>query len=113
MKCSWERLPNEAGFLLIRPSRLRQFTPLHPCLNLLMQNVTTNQKMAMTKITGDSDKLIVQLYSISPNRNHCFSIEKKRINPFKMVYFLLGRYRTNQLISLSEFPVIYGNDYVV
>ncbi len=25
-----------------------------------------------------------------------------------MVYFLLERYCTNQLISLSEFPVIYG-----
>jgi hypothetical protein len=47
------------------------------------------------------------LYSISLDRKHCFGIEKKQINRFTMVFFLLGRYRTNQLISLSEFPVIY------
>ncbi len=50
------------------------------------------------------------LHSIFPDRNHCFGKEKKWINQFKMVYFLLGRYRTNQLISLSEFPVIFVED---
>jgi hypothetical protein len=47
------------------------------------------------------------LYSIYPDRKHCFGIEKKWIYRFKMVYFWLGRHCTNQLISLSEFPVIY------
>jgi hypothetical protein len=36
----------------------------------------------LAKITGDSDKL---LYII--DRKHCFVMTKKRINPFKMVYF--------------------------
>jgi hypothetical protein len=48
------------------------------------------------------------LYSIYPDRKHRFGIEKKWIYRFKIVYFWLGRYRTNQLISLSEFPVIYA-----
>ncbi len=48
------------------------------------------------------------LYSIYPDRKHHFGIEKKWIYRFKMVYFWLGRYCTNQLICLSEFPVIYG-----
>ena len=48
------------------------------------------------------------LYSIYPDRKHRFGDEKKWIYRFKMVYFWLGRYCTNQLISLSEFPVIYG-----
>ncbi len=47
------------------------------------------------------------LYRIYPDRKHCFGIEKKQIYRFKMVYFSLGRYCTNQLISLSEFPVVY------
>jgi hypothetical protein len=50
------------------------------------------------------------LYTISPDRKHCFGLEKKQIIRFKMVYFLLGRYRTNQLIRVSEFPVIYDLD---
>jgi hypothetical protein len=48
------------------------------------------------------------LYSIYQDRKHGFGIEKKWIYRFKMAYFWLGRYCTNQLISLSEFPVIYG-----
>jgi hypothetical protein len=51
------------------------------------------------------------LYSIYPDRKHRFGKEKKLIYRFKMVYFWLGRYCTNQLISLSEFPVIYGQTY--
>jgi hypothetical protein len=47
------------------------------------------------------------LFSISPDRKHCFGKEKKQINRFKMVYLLLRRVFTNQLIILSEFPVIY------
>jgi hypothetical protein len=54
---------------------------------------------------------IYLLYSIYPDWKHCFGIEKKWINRFKMVYFWLGRYCTNQLISLSEFPVIYALTY--
>ncbi len=52
--------------------------------------------------------LINLLYSIYPDRKQRFGIEEKWIYRFKMVYFWLGRYCTNQLISLSEFPVIYG-----
>jgi hypothetical protein len=48
------------------------------------------------------------LYSIYPDRKHCFGTEKKWIYRFKMVYFWLRRYCKNLLISLSEFPVIYG-----
>ncbi len=48
------------------------------------------------------------LYSIYPDRKHRFGKENKWIYRFKMVYFWLGRYCTNQLISLSEFPVIYA-----
>jgi hypothetical protein len=49
------------------------------------------------------------LYCIYPDSKHRFGKEKKWIYRFKMVYFWLGRYCTNQLISLSEFPVIYGS----
>ncbi len=63
-------------------------------------NLKSNQRTMKTRIN--------LLYSIYPDIKHCFGIEKKWIYPFKMVYFWLGRYCTNQMISLSEFPVTYG-----
>ncbi len=67
------------------------------CLSIL--------KYVLSKITGDSDKLIVQYL---PRLKTSFWYRKQMDKRFKMVYFWLGRYCTNQLISLSEFPVIYG-----